>query len=174
MITPELREYAELPDRFAPMPAGSSVSRFDDGRICIIQGPNWASVTAPLVEADEVEALLATTREIVPRGKFVSWWIGPSARPADIVARLRAAGLGDPADGVGLVIALVLTSAPAPMPDGVDVRRIETYDDFVAAREVQWDAFATPPARRESSRRRFREDFDEAMALGVPVGFLAS
>jgi hypothetical protein len=174
MITAELREYAELPDRFAPIPAASSVTRHDDGRICIIQGANWASVSAPRVEAGEVEELLAWTRTVIPRGKLVSWWIGPSARPTDIVDRLRQAGLVDPSDRVGRVIGLALTREPADIAAGVEVHRIETFDDFVAARAVQWDAFEAPVERRESSRRRFREDFDEAMAVGVPVGFLAT
>ena len=174
MISQALREYAELPDRFAPVPAGSSVTRHDDGRICVIQGANWASISAPLVHADEVEDLLAQTRTIIPRGKLVTWWIGPSARPTDIVARLRAAGLDDPADRVARVVGLALTEEPAAFPDEVEVHRIELYADFVAAREVQWDAFETPLDRREASRRRFRADFDEAMAIGVPVGFLAT
>lgn len=174
MITPELREYAELPDRFAPVVDGSSVTRYDDGRICVIQGRNWASVSAPLVEPREVDELLAQTRTLIPRGKLVTWWIGPSARPADIVERLRAAGLVAPSDRVGRLVALALTEEPAATPAGVHVRKIEAFDDFVAAREVQWDAFETPPDRRAASRRRLRDDFDEAMALGVPVSFLGS
>ncbi len=174
MSSDELREYAELPDRFATVVEGSSVTRYDDGRVCIIQGANWAAVSAPRVEDDEVPQLLALTRALIPRGKLVTWWIGPSARPADIVERLRAAGLTDPADRVARAVGLVLTKEPAELPAGVEVHRIETYDDFVAARELQWDAFETPPARREESRRRFRADFDESMALGIPVGFLAT
>jgi hypothetical protein len=174
VITPELREYAELPDRFATVAEGSTVTRYDDGRICVIQSANWASVSAPRVGADEIPELLAQTRALIPRGKLVTWWIGPSARPTDIVERLRAAGLTDPADRVTRAIGLVLTEAPAELPPGVEVHRIETYDDFVAAREVQGDAFETPPGRREENRRRFRADFAESMAVGIPVGFLAT
>jgi hypothetical protein len=174
VITPELREYAELPDRFARMSPGSSVTRHDDGRICVIQGPNWASVSCPKVGPGEVEELLAWTRATIPPGKLVAWWIGPSARPPDIVDRLRQAGLVDPADRVERVIALALARQPAEIPPGVEVHRIETFDDFAAAREVQWDAFDTPVERRETNRRRFRADFEEAMRVGVPVGFLAT
>jgi hypothetical protein len=39
---------------------------------------------------------------------------------------------------------------------------------------VQWDAFETPEERREKQRPRLREDFDESMQIGVPVGFVAS
>ena len=174
MITPELREYAETPDRFVPLAAGSSVTRYDDGRICVLQGGNWASVTAPLVAPDEVDELLTLTRSLIPRGKLVTWWIGPAARPTDIVERLRAAGLVEPTDRVGRLVALALTEEPTATPAGIEVHRIETFDDFVAAREVQWDAFETPLDRREASKRRFRANFDEAMAVGVPVGFLAT
>ena len=51
-ITRELREYAETPDRYAPVIEGSSVTRFDDGRVCVIQGPTWASVSAPNVDGE--------------------------------------------------------------------------------------------------------------------------
>ena len=150
------------------------MSRYDDGRICVIQGATWASVSAPLVEEDDVDELLALTRSLIPRGKLVTWWIGPSARPRDVVERLRQAGLVEPADRVGRLIALALQHQPADTPAGVDVHRIETYDDFVAAREVQWDAFETPLDRRDEGRRRLRAEFDESMANGVPVGYLGT
>jgi predicted N-acetyltransferase YhbS len=174
-ISPELREYAETPDRYAPVIDGSSVTRFDDGRVCVIQGPTWASVSAPDVEGDEVEGLLAETRSLIPASKLATWWIGPSARPTDVVARLEALGLQQPHDRVSRVYSLVRTEEPEQMiPTTIDVRRVTNYDDFVAAREVQWDAFDTPRKRREANRVRLREDFDESMRLGVPVGFVAT
>ena len=172
--TRELQEYAETPDRYAPVIEGSSVTRFDDGRVCVIQGPTWASVSAPNVATDEVEALLADTRRLIPAGKLATWWLGPSARPTDVVERLEALGLQRPHDRVSRVVSLVRTAEPEQLiPTGVDVRRVETYDDFVAAREVQWDAFNTPRKRREENRVRLRADFDESMRLGIPVGFIA-
>jgi hypothetical protein len=68
---------------------------------------------------------------------------------------------------------VALADEPASMPAGVTVRRIDTFEDFVAAREVQWDAFEAPEERRAANRPRFREDFEESMAIGVPVSFLA-
>jgi hypothetical protein len=139
-ISAELREYAETPDRYAPVIAGSSVSRFDDGRVCVIQGPTWASISAPNVADDQVEALLAETRALIPPEKLTTWWIGPSARPADVVERLEALGLRTPHDRVSQLSALARTEEPAEIPAGVEVCRVETFDDFAAAREVQWDA----------------------------------
>jgi predicted N-acetyltransferase YhbS len=173
VISPELREYAETPDRFAPESAG--VKRHDDGRVCVLAGIGWASVSAPNVEPDEVEDLVTYTRELVSPDTDPMWWLGPSVRPPDIRDRLLAAGLVEPRDRVGRLIAVALTDEPrrgaAP---GIEVRRVETYDDFVAAREVQWDAFDTRSERREASRRRMREDFEGSMSSGVPVGFVAT
>ena len=56
---------------------------FDDGRVCVTPGPDWASVSAPNVAEEEVEALLAETRSLIPAEKLTTWWIGPSARPLE-------------------------------------------------------------------------------------------
>jgi len=159
-LSAELRAYAEVPDRFSRIAEGSSVTRFDDGRICVLQGPTWASISAPNVHSDDVDALLELTHELVPAEKGAVWWLGPSARPADIAARLRAAGLAEPRDGVGRLVALALTEEPAAVPASVEVRRVDTFADFAAAREVQWEAFDTPVERRESGRRRLRAEFE--------------
>jgi hypothetical protein len=111
---------------------------------------------------------------LVPPGAQCVWWIGPSARPADIAERLRALGLREPRDRVAELRALALTTAPAGVPSEIDVRPVERYEDFVAAREVQWTAFDVPEGRRAAGRERMREDFEESIRLRVPVGFLAT
>jgi GNAT superfamily N-acetyltransferase len=69
---------------------------------------------------------------------------------------------------------MALTDAPADLATGIEVRRIETYGQFVAAREVQWTAFETPEDRRATIRSRLRQDFEDSMRHEVPVGFLAT
>jgi len=173
MLSRELRELAETPDRYAPVVAGTSVTRFLDDRVCILQGPTWAGISAVNVPAGEVQALVGEVRERVPESKEQAWWVGPSARPENLHELLVALGFREPRDRVSTLHAVALADEPAPMPAGVTVRRIETFEDFVAAREVQWDAFETPEDRRAVNRPRLREDFEESMAIGVPVGFLA-
>lgn len=173
-FSPELREYAETPDRYAHVAEGSSVARFDDGRICIVQGATWAGVSGPDVTEDGVEALLAETRALIPADKATTWWIGPSAQPANIVEQLTALGLQPPHDRVTKLRSLVRTDEPAAIPEGIEVRRVTTYDDFTAAREVQWDAFDVPEDRRAKQRPHLRTDFDDSMRFGIPVGFVAS
>jgi hypothetical protein len=172
MISDELREYAETPDRFAPIPEGSSVTRYADERICVIQGPTWAGITGPCVREEELDEVIALVHELVPPDKRQTWWIGPSARPENIVELLEARGFRPAADGPECR-AMALTSPPPEPPAGIDVRRVETFEDFTASREVQWDAFEIPEERRELQRAHMRNDFDEAIAHGTPVTFLA-
>jgi hypothetical protein len=68
--------------------------------------------------------------------------------------------------------ALALAREPEA-PEGFEVVRIETFQQFGAARELQWDAFDTPEDKRAKNRARLREDFEESQRLASPVGFLA-
>jgi hypothetical protein len=172
MIDPQLREYAETPDRFAPVPEGTSVTRFADERICVIQGPTWAGISGPRVHEDELDDLIALVHELVPADKRQTWWIGPTARPANIIELLEARGFR-PADDGAELRAMALTTPPPDPAAGVEVRRVETLDDFLAAREVQWDAFEVPQERRELQRPYLHGEFDEAMTHGTPLTFLA-
>src|SRR4029079_10661743 len=100
------------------------VTRFADERICIVQGPTWATIAGVCTGADEVESLLFEARERVPAAQETVWWIGPSSQPPDLYERLQALGLERPSDDVPLVHALALTKEP-DRSQGVDVRRIE-------------------------------------------------
>ena len=55
----------------------------------------------------------------------------------------------------------------------MQVRRVETLDDFVAAAELMWEAFGTPAERRERDRRRAPQSFGAARRAGTPVTFVA-
>jgi hypothetical protein len=172
MIDAALREYAEVPDRFAPVPKDSSFTRFDDGRICIVQGTTWAGISGPRFEEHELDDVIALVNELVPADKRQVWWIGPSAEPESIIDLLKVRGFDAAPDGAE-VRAMVLTTPPPEPAADIEVRRIETYEDFVASRGVQWDAFDIPEERRELQRRHMRSEFDESMEHAVPVGFLA-
>jgi acetyltransferase (GNAT) family protein len=173
VVTKELRAYAETPDRYSVVAADGSVQRFADERVCIIEGPNWAAISGVDVDEDGVGSLLADVRARVDAEKYAIWWIGPSARPHDVYERLRALGLDDPRDEVSLLHALCLTREPAARGD-FEISRIDTFEQFLAARELQWDAFETPEDRRDQYRARLREDFDDSQRVEIPVGFLAT
>jgi hypothetical protein len=170
VITPELREYAETPDRYS-LVASEIVTRYADDRVCIIQGPTWASVSG--VRTDDVEALLADVRGRVAAGTDMTWSIGPSAEPSDLHERLQELGLGEPRDRTPILHALAATSPPPEAPPGIDATEVRTFDDFVAAQEVRWEAFDTPPERREREVPHLEAFFADAALTGAPVTFLA-
>ena len=172
MISAELRAYAETPDRFSPIPEGSSVTRFADERICIVQGPVWAGISGQRFPEEELDEVIALVHRLVAPEKRQSWWVGPSAQPANIIELLKSRGFRPCEDGHELR-AMALTSAPPEPAVGIEVRRVETYEDFLASREVQWDAFEAPAERREQQRPHLRNEFEEAMEHGLPVSFLA-
>ena len=68
--------------------------------------------------------------------------VGSSAEPADLVDRLLARGLVH--DKEPYAVALVLTREPPPAPEGVEARRVETFEEYAAANAVQWEAFEMP------------------------------
>jgi hypothetical protein len=115
---------------------------------------------------------LAEVRQRVPAEKEPVWWLGPSTRPRDVYEQLRALGLREPRDRAILLHALALAREPEG-PEGIDVARIDTFEDFSAARELQWNAFDTPEDKRVKNRARLHEDFEESQRLAIPVGFLA-
>jgi hypothetical protein len=173
-LSAELGEFAESPDRYVDVVDDGLVTRYDDGRICIVQGPTFASVCAPKVADGEVEQLLADVREIADVAKRPSWWIGPSAQPTDIVERLKGLGVREPADRVPLVHALAVATEPAGFGPDVEARPVETFADYVATCELRFDVFDVPPERRENERLHFAEYFEESQRVGIPVWFVAT
>jgi hypothetical protein len=141
--------------------------------VCVIQGATWAGISSPRVRADELDELIALVHELVPADKRQTWWIGPSARPENIIELLEARGFRPAQDGPECRALVLTTQPPAPAP-GIAVRRVATYEDFAAARQVQWDAFAVPEDRRELQRAHLRNEFEESVAHGTPLTFLAT
>ena len=170
MLSRELREFARTPDRFTWVSA--DVDRDDDDRRCLIQGNTWAGVAGVRVEADEVEALVEEIRSRVDASKALVWWLDQDARPVDLHERLLALGLSEPERGA-MLHSLACVEEPPPGPSDVEVERVETFEQHLEAAQLMWDAFDTPPDRRENQRPHLRAEFEAAEAAGVPVTFLA-
>ena len=171
MLSRTLREFAQNPDRYTRISA--DVDRYMDDRVCVIQGNTWAGVSGVRVEADDVEGLLAEVHDRVPPEKTLTWWLDPDTRPADLYERLLELGLRRPKDGGGLLHALACNEAPPPGAADVEIVRVDTFEDHLAATEVMWDAFATPPDRRTAQAPHLRVEFEAARDAEVPITFLA-
>jgi GNAT superfamily N-acetyltransferase len=84
---------------------------------------------------DRIDAVRCWFRD-QGRAEF-TWWVGTTATPGDLEERLLAAGAAQWEDG--LITMMTCTKAP-PETQGVEVRRVEQFEDFVLAREIAWEA----------------------------------
>lgn len=170
MLSKEVREFAQVPDRFTRL--SPDVERYADERVCIIQGPVWAGVSGVRVGEEDVEALYAEVHERVPPHKSLAWWIDPDARPADLRERLIALGATVPPTGHTLH-AMACVEEPAVGNTGVEVTRVETFDDHLAAVGIMWDAFDVPQEQREAQRPHLRTEHEAGVEAGGVMTFLA-
>lgn len=167
----ELREFAEVPERFVEIPVGISVERSDDERRCILRGRSWASVAGIDVDLHDLDDLVAEVRDLVPTECDTLWHLGPSSRPKELLEELTLRGFAPPARRPSEVRVLALSTEPDALSD-VDVRPLETFEEFVAARHVAWEAFDVPEERRAVERKELQPTFDEMQQTGLPVWFI--
>ena len=97
------------------------------------------------------------------RGRTQTQWEVGSSAPAGLVDALLERGIGFDKDPYA--VALVLTSEPPPPREGLVARQIETYEEYVDANAVQWEAFGTPPEQIEESKRLLPKLFRESVNL---------
>ena len=146
-----LREVAEYPNSFSPLGPGDE--RIETGRytLCIGAGASWNTVQQQRFAVADVDAVLeevrATLRE---RGRTKTQWEVGSSAPAGLVDALLERGLVHDKDP--FAVALVLTHEPPSGPSNAVAGRVETFEDFVAACAVQWEAFEASPEEIEEAR----------------------
>jgi GNAT superfamily N-acetyltransferase len=144
-------ELAEHSNTYTPL--GRGEQRFEDARFVIYLGrgrSTWSTVVQRLrLGADEVESTVAEVRELLGRLERPrsSWEVSSSATPADLVERLEQAGLVP--DREPYAVSMVLSEPPPPPPAEIEVGRVETVEDYLAALSVQHVAFEVPERDRE-------------------------
>ncbi|NUR77592.1 MAG: GNAT family N-acetyltransferase [Thermoleophilia bacterium] len=101
----------------------------------------------------------------------VEWWLGWRAEPAELAEQLLELGLArsdDPPTLTGMTC-----STEPPGAAGVEVRRVETVDDYAAAVEVDWDVWQLSAEERAGRRELDIERYDEMYAHGTVHHFTA-
>jgi len=127
----------------------------------------------------DVEATVSWAREECARRKVsrCEWWVGWSATPGGLAERLVDVGFV-PDDEEATLTGMSTGNEPPPAPH-VEVRRIETIEQQLAALEVDWHVWSLPEADRVSRRAYEHERFDPngtvhhfaAYEHDRPVGF---
>ncbi len=125
---------------------------------------------------DHVDAILSI-REL----REATWWLGTLTTPGYLADQLVELGLepDDPPE----MRALTITGAPeGEQSVEVEVRRVESADELMAALEIDWASFDIAGEERELRRKESREAWPRyqrdgrmttylALVDGEPVGF---
>ncbi len=125
---------------------------------------------------DHVDAILSI-REL----QEATWWLGTLTTPGYLADYLVELGLepDDPPE----MRALTITRAPEGEPSvEVEVRRVDSADELMAALEIDWASFDVAEEERELRRKESREAWPRyqldgtmttylALVDGEPVGF---
>jgi hypothetical protein len=160
-----LREIAEYPNSFGPL--GPDDERIETARFTLCMGPGktWNTVQRQRLTAQEVDDVLAEVRSLLRargRGK-TQWEVGSSAEPPDLVDLLLERGLVPDKDPYA--VALVLREAPPPPAPGIVARQVETFEEYAAANEVQWQAFEMPEDEVAEGRGLLAQRWREAPSI---------
>jgi GNAT superfamily N-acetyltransferase len=138
-------ELAENPNTYLPLRPGHE--RIVSDRYVLWLGggdhPAWTVAQRFRFRARELDDVRAELHDHVrARGKTaLSWEVGSSATPVDLVDRLLALGLVEDAEPVRVGMAL---TTPVPAVPEVDVRRAETEDERRLAAMIAATVFGTP------------------------------
>jgi len=158
-----LREVAEYPNCFGPLGPGAERIETDRYTLCLGPGSTWNTVQRQRFALEKLDEVLEEVRaHLRDRGRTQTQWEVGSSAPAGLVDALLERGIG--LDKDPYAVALVLTSEPPPR-DGLVARQIETYEEYLDANAVQWEAFATPPEQIEESKRLLPKLFRESVNL---------
>src|SRR4051794_26488470 len=162
-------ELAENANAYTPL--GPSDERIVTERYVLWMGqgdePGWNVAQRFRFEPEELDEVRAEIHgHVRERGRTAcSWEVGTHARPAGLVERLHELGLVDD-EPTSLAIGMVLSEPPAPGPADIEVRRVETDDEFYEAERIAAIAFGGPPP----ARRSYEADADNAIYLAYADG----
>jgi len=174
-VEPTVAELAEdAAAHVLPRPGFETVRRDD---FFFEAGRHRASMQR--LRLDDIEATVAWARDECARREIThcEWWVGLSATPADLADRLTDLGFV-PDDEEATLTGMSIDHEPPAAPH-VDVRRIETIEQQLAALEVDWEVWNLPEAERVSRRAYEHERFDPTGTVhhfaayedDEPVGF---
>ena len=175
-----LARLAEDPDYHVQPAEGSRRIAGDRFCVTIASDLRWAGVCR-LRLPEQKGAFTAALDEIgtlVAGAKSVMWNVGSSALPPRLPERLRAAGLRDPDPPFDPVAAAMIRTTEPPAVAGVEIRRVETFEEHLAGLEIvlsgNWTEESADDERRLARRtfeRRRRRGVSAWLALldGAPV-----
>jgi hypothetical protein len=166
-----MRELAEEPGLWITIaPPGE---RIDADGYTMVTSINHASVERIRLAPDEVDRAIAETRAIGRERGFahVTWWLGELTEPAGLADRMAALGF-EPDRDTPEMTSLMIDRAPAGEA-AVEVRRVETADEYLRALELDWDVWNVPEEERVPYRPVKRAVWSQLQAEGRESHYVA-
>src|SRR6266566_4229053 len=164
-MEPTLAELAEHTEVHL-LPRATFESLHHDGLV-YIAGLRNANLHPYRIE-DAAAAVEWSRAESRRRGhRDIEWWVGWTAQPADLEECLLSVGLARSADPPTLT-GMICTSEP-PAEPRVEVRLVETPEEYQAGLEVDWEVWQVSEIERAERRELERARWDHAVARGTPV-----
>jgi GNAT superfamily N-acetyltransferase len=160
---PTLAELAEETTLYLePRPTYETIER--DGYVYIA---GTRSATIHRVRLGDVAEAVEWSRAESQRRRHreLTWWVGDSATPTNVLEELSALGVVVDVEEPVLT-GMTATTAP-PTAEGVDVRGVCELDDYLAALEVDWEVWQTPEDERAERRKLEAERFGAMLGSGV-------
>lgn len=165
--SPELEEFARDPPAYLPLDGGATAH--DDPRFHLSVSRDGLHATVCRLRADDIAEAFAAARRLAPRARIV--WITDGSFERE----LRALGCRDQDPPLTSYITALAVAEPPPAVPDIEVRRVETYDDFVAALEIAnagWETNVSGDPKARWRRHRDRPGGDWVAVLnGRPVAY---
>ena len=120
------------------MPAGPDDVVVDDSRFYLTVSSDGRHAAVCRLRADDVEGVFRDVTSHAPDARIV--WVTDGSCETE----LRALGCRDQDPPLTSYVTALATETPPPEVDGIDVRRVETFDDFLTALRVSSEGWGTP------------------------------
>jgi GNAT superfamily N-acetyltransferase len=146
-----LRAFAEAPGAYI-RPLGNEVVDDERYHASVSRDRKWIGACRLAFDAADASAVLAEIHALEPRA--VASWVTPRA---DLVDALRAAGAREPGPPLLPTFTALATEQEPPAADGIEVRRVESFDDFVIALELELSSENWTEEAREARRADVHE-----------------
>jgi GNAT superfamily N-acetyltransferase len=167
VLSSELLEFARSPGPYLDA-FGADVVDTDRYFAAIIAGGKYVNVFRPRFAASEATRVLDEVRALAPSAAG-SW----QTDSKELAEALVAAGARLPAPPLEWEFTALATTTPIPGVPGIDVRRVETFADYLVGLEIALSAEQYTDEVRQQRRQAAKATY-ERRAAGPSMEWLAS
>ena len=168
MLSAELHEFARSPGAYLEPTAGAEVAETERYFAAVVADGRYVNVCRLRFSAEDAADVLAEVRGLAPAA-VGSWQTDSSV----LASALTAAGARAPGPPLDAEFTALAASAGPPAVEGIEVRRIESFDDYLVGLEIALSAEQYTDEVR-AQRRAEAEEVYERRRSGPSMEWLAS